>query len=45
VQDRLHRLDGRAQALKRRQHRFDPDSRQVISSERVTPLYRADSRG
>jgi hypothetical protein len=24
--------------------RFDPDSRQVISSERVTPLYRADTR-
>ena len=24
--------------------RFDPDSRQVISSERVTPLYRADGR-
>jgi hypothetical protein len=25
--------------------RFDPDSHQVISSERVTPLYRTDSRG
>jgi hypothetical protein len=25
--------------------RYDPDSRQVLSSERVTPLYRADSRG
>jgi hypothetical protein len=25
--------------------RFDPDSRQILSSERVTPLYRADSRG
>jgi hypothetical protein len=24
--------------------RFDRDSRQVTSSERVTPLYRADSR-
>ena len=24
--------------------RFNPDSRQVTSSERVTPLYRADSR-
>jgi hypothetical protein len=24
--------------------RFDPSSRQVISSERVTPLYRADTR-
>ena len=24
--------------------RFDPDSRQVISSERVTPLYRTDGR-
>ena len=24
--------------------RFDPDTRQVISSERVTPLYRADTR-
>ena len=24
--------------------RFDPDSRQVTSSERVTPLYRTDGR-
>ena len=24
--------------------RFDPDTRQVVSSERVTPLYRADTR-
>jgi hypothetical protein len=25
--------------------RFDPDTRQVVSSERVTPLYRADTPG
>jgi hypothetical protein len=25
--------------------RFDPDTRQVTGSERVTPLYRAGSRG
>jgi hypothetical protein len=24
--------------------RFDPNSRQVVSSERVTPLYRTDGR-
>jgi hypothetical protein len=24
--------------------RFDPDSRQILSSERITPLYRADNR-
>jgi len=25
--------------------RFDPDTRHILSSERVLPLYRADSRG